>query len=166
MTSTPRRLILLRHAKSAWGEPDLRDHDRPLNKRGRRDVPRVAAHLAGLGWEPDWVACSDARRALETWSGMAEVFGEVRLEVLRSLYLAGFMEIRDALSQAPGDATTVAIVGHNPGWEDAASRLADAHIQMTTCNACLLEGEGASWTEALDGVWRLVQLVQPKALPE
>ncbi|MGR3409824.1 MAG: SixA phosphatase family protein, partial [Paracoccus sp. (in: a-proteobacteria)] len=33
-----RRLILTRHAKSAWDDPTLDDHDRPLNDRGRRSA--------------------------------------------------------------------------------------------------------------------------------
>jgi hypothetical protein len=33
-----RRLILIRHAKSDWGDPTRADHDRPLNRRGRRGI--------------------------------------------------------------------------------------------------------------------------------
>ena len=34
-------LLVLRHAKSSWSDPALDDHERPLNKRGRRDGPRM-----------------------------------------------------------------------------------------------------------------------------
>ncbi|MCH5374620.1 MAG: histidine phosphatase family protein, partial [Planctomycetes bacterium] len=34
-------LLILRHAKSSWGDPSLADHDRPLNARGKRDAPRM-----------------------------------------------------------------------------------------------------------------------------
>ena len=36
-----KKLLILRHAKSSWKEPGLTDHDRPLNKRGNRDAPRM-----------------------------------------------------------------------------------------------------------------------------
>src|SRR5690348_12983247 len=60
-----RRLVLLRHAKSAW--PEVADHERPLAKRGRRDAPKVGRWLGTSGYLPDAVVCSTARRARETW---------------------------------------------------------------------------------------------------
>ena len=66
MTGSPgRRLILLRHAKSAW--PDVPDHDRPLAPRGHRDAPAAGRWLRKSGDIPDRVVCSTARRARETW---------------------------------------------------------------------------------------------------
>ena len=38
-------LLILRHAKSSWDDPALDDHERPLNKRGRRDAPRIGKLL-------------------------------------------------------------------------------------------------------------------------
>jgi len=55
-----RRLMLLRHAKSAW--PDLPDHERPLAKRGRRDAPAAGSWLREADLRPDRVLCSTARR--------------------------------------------------------------------------------------------------------
>lgn len=65
-STTTRRLVLMRHAKSDWGSPSLADHDRPLNKRGRRDGPRMAAWIAENGLRPDLILCSTARRTRET----------------------------------------------------------------------------------------------------
>lgn len=48
-SSAPLRLILLRHAKSSWDDPSLEDHERPLNKRGRKAAPDVAAQIRSLG---------------------------------------------------------------------------------------------------------------------
>ena len=45
-----RRLIVLRHAKSSQKSDAPDDHSRPLNGRGKRDAPRVAARIAELGW--------------------------------------------------------------------------------------------------------------------
>ncbi len=60
------RLIIMRHAKSDWNSGAASDHARPLNKRGRRDAPRVANRLGELGWQPDYVISSDSRRTRET----------------------------------------------------------------------------------------------------
>ncbi|MBK6580418.1 MAG: histidine phosphatase family protein [Sandaracinaceae bacterium] len=65
-----RRLLLTRHAKSDWSTEAPDDHARPLNKRGRRDAPRVGALVQSLGWRPELVLCSSAQRALETLSGL------------------------------------------------------------------------------------------------
>ena len=40
-----RRLVLMRHAKSSWGDPGLDDHDRPLNKRGKRSAEALGDWL-------------------------------------------------------------------------------------------------------------------------
>jgi hypothetical protein len=48
-SSAPLRLILLRHAKSSWDDPSLEDHERPLNKRGRKAAPDVAAQIRSIG---------------------------------------------------------------------------------------------------------------------
>ena len=66
-----RRLILTRHAKSAWDDPTLDDHDRPLNDRGMHDAPRMAKRLAEAGFRPDVILSSTAVRARTT----AEAFG-------------------------------------------------------------------------------------------
>ena len=69
----PRRLILLRHAKSDW--PDVPDQERPLAKRGRRDAPVVGRWLRGHGYLPDTVICSVARRTRQTWKLVAPELG-------------------------------------------------------------------------------------------
>jgi hypothetical protein len=74
-----RRLMIMRHAKSAWSSDVASDHERPLNKRGRRDAPRVGKRLAKLGWVPEFVVSSDSRRTRETWERMQRRFPEVRV---------------------------------------------------------------------------------------
>ena len=45
MIGSMKSLLILRHAKSSWKHPELTDHDRPLNKRGKRDAPRMGEIL-------------------------------------------------------------------------------------------------------------------------
>lgn len=61
-----RRLVVLRHAKSAWPD-DGADHERPLAPRGRRSAPAAGRRLREADCVPDLVVCSTARRTRQTW---------------------------------------------------------------------------------------------------
>jgi len=162
---TVRRLILMRHAKSSWADHGQADHERPLNKRGRRDAPRVAQELADLGWEPDFIVSSDARRTQETWERMAPILGSsLPVHWSNDLYLAGLGDLQADSGHWPNEAHTILALGHNPGWEQALGQLAGAWSGMTTANAGLLEGAGSTWSEALEQSWELARLIRPREL--
>ncbi|SDL09069.1 SixA phosphatase family protein [Aliiruegeria lutimaris] len=105
-----KRLILLRHAKSGWVNPELNDLDRPLNKRGKRGAKALGKWLRGTEYRPDQILCSTARRTRETWEGLG-LEGEP--ELLDALYHAGPDAMLEALKAAKG--ATVMMIGHNPG---------------------------------------------------
>lgn len=161
-----RRLIVTRHAKSSWKDTSLADHERPLNKRGRGDAPRVAARLTELDWVPDRVVSSTAMRTRETWQRMADVFGtDVVVSFHGELYGAGMGSLRQCITRnVDDDARTLLCLGHNPGWEEVASRLADEYLTMTTGNAVCLQGFGATWADALDAPWELVHHILPREI--
>ena len=160
-----RRLMLMRHAKSAWQSEAPTDHARPLNKRGRRDAPRVGKRLVELGWVPDQVLGSDSRRTQETWEQMQKHFPEARVRFTRALYAGGPTELRSEVARLSAAVRTVLVLGHNPGWENAVKALSGREVRMTTANVVLLEGKGATWGEALQrGRWSVVGVVRPKEL--
>jgi phosphohistidine phosphatase len=159
------RLILMRHAKSAWDTDVSTDHARPLNKRGRRDAPRIAAELCRRGWIPDLCWSSDAQRTQETWQLMEPEFErDIPSTFVDVLYLAGLGELQAEADEWPSAAATVLTLGHNPGWSEAASRLTGVALGMTTANAALLECEADTWGDAIAGRWRLAGLVRPREL--
>lgn len=158
-----RRLMVVRHAKSSWKSDAPTDHGRPLNGRGRRDAPRVAARCAELGWVPEVVLSSDSERTRQTWARMEALDGGV-VRFTSDLYHAGLDEIRDAVGGVDARVSTVMVLGHNPGWEEAVEALTGRSVRMTTANAVLLRGDGATWREALDGRWRVEAVVRPKEL--
>lgn len=163
-----KRLLVTRHAKSSWKSGADSDHARPLNKRGRRDAPRVAAHLVGLGWVPERVLSSDSQRTRETLELMLEVLEpEPEVEFSRALYLAGPPEVEEALNELPDEVETVMVLGHNFGWEEVVAWLSGEATTLTTANAALLSCEAASWSEAVEaaGEWTLHEVVRPKELP-
>ncbi len=118
-----RRLILTRHAKSAWDDPLLDDHERPLNGRGRRAALELGEWLASRGYEPDEVLCSTAQRTRETWTKIAASPLEVIPEVhyISALYHASPDILLKQLRKAKGDC--VMMLAHNPGIAEFASML-------------------------------------------
>jgi phosphohistidine phosphatase len=164
-----RRLIVLRHAKSDWDTDAATDHERPLNKRGRRDAPRVADHMAELGWKPEKVFSSDARRTRETWKRMRKAFDSgIKAKFTKSLYHTGIGAVREVVASVPDKVETVMVIGHNPGWESVIDTLTGEEVRLTTCNAALLSIEADSWADAIstDAAWNLDRVLRPKDLKD
>jgi len=128
-------LMLLRHAKSDWSDPDLADFDRPLNKRGRRAAPLIGRYLRKQDLVPDLVLCSSARRAKQTWELVsAELKAEVPDKFLRSLYLAPPSKFLATLQRQPETVERLMMVGHNPGMENLAAHLAGSgNAKLRAC---------------------------------
>ncbi|MCJ7765816.1 MAG: histidine phosphatase family protein, partial [Thiovulaceae bacterium] len=82
-------LLILRHAKSSWKEEHLSDHDRPLNKRGRHDAPKMGQLIRKKGLAPQLIICSSAKRARETVERLTEACGyKYELRFSEELYAA------------------------------------------------------------------------------
>lgn len=157
----------MRHAKSSWKDSSLEDHARPLNKRGRRDAPKVAAELIRLDWRPALVCCSDSTRTLQTWELMAPLISpSPTLIVSADLYHGASAEVRAAMATVPDDIQTLLLLGHNPGFEEVLYNLCGQHERLTTANAALLTAQGASWAELAELVhaWELDHVIRPKEL--
>lgn len=164
---TIRRLVLLRHAKSPWKGSAHADHERPLNERGRTDAPRVGRRIVELGWSPEHILCSDARRTQETYELMKEAFTEdPPVEILSALYNGGVEEVLDQLHRLPNEMSQILAVGHNPGWEEMTTWLTGERVTLKTANAALVEHEETtSWQEACEpATWRLVELIVARDL--
>ena len=161
-----RRIVVMRHAKSSWKNAGQSDHQRPLNKRGRADAPRIGARLTELGWAPERVLSSSATRTRETFALMNEALGEPEVTFLDSFYLTGAEAVDDELSKLPDGVESVLVLGHNFGWESVVEWLCGESVSLTTANAVLLSAEGATWQDALAEVpnWTLHQLLRPKEL--
>ncbi|MFO7756914.1 MAG: histidine phosphatase family protein [Roseovarius sp.] len=113
-----KQLILMRHAKSAWGNPGLGDRARPLNKRGQRAATALGHWLRAEGLAPDQILCSSSTRTTQT----CERLGLTPTPDLSDrLYLAEPADMLDILRQATG--ARVLMIGHNPGIGDFAQAL-------------------------------------------
>lgn len=118
-------LILIRHAKSSWDDPDLDDFDRPLNARGMRDAPKMGKRLKEKGLAPDRVMSSPANRALTTAGLFAQAMqlpsGLIKKE--KKLYHASADEMLALVRALPDEEDCIFLVGHNPGLTDFANEL-------------------------------------------
>ncbi|XP_008782960.1 uncharacterized protein At3g52155, chloroplastic isoform X2 [Phoenix dactylifera] len=170
-----RRLILLRHAESALGDRFTKDHGRPLSKLGRTDAISVSYKLQQMGWIPELILSSNATRTKETLQIMqehAQGFSEAEVYFIPSFYSVAAMDgqtaehLQKAICEYSRDEIlTVMCMGHNRGWEEAASMFSGATVELKTSNAALLEATGKSWDEAFTlaglGGWKLCGVVKP-----
>lgn len=140
------RLVLVRHAKSDWGDPQLDDHDRPLNERGLRDAPAMARRLAATGFRADAVLSSTALRAATTADFFSGALG-VPVEQQERLYGAPAALLLRAAAER--DVNAVVVVAHDPGMSVLAERLSDGAItHMPTCAVATFEWDVDDWDVA------------------
>jgi phosphohistidine phosphatase len=116
------RLYLLRHAKSSWDEPGLADHDRPLARRGERAADAMGRYLREHGIEPEVILCSTATRTRQTLERLG--LPDARIEP--ELYGADAATLRALIP----DASSVMLIGHNPGMQDLALSLARSGAKL------------------------------------
>jgi phosphohistidine phosphatase len=165
-----RRLHVLRHAKSSWDDPSLRDHDRPLAPRGRKAAKKIARHLRDEGIDPDLVLCSTALRARQTLEGIEPALGRRRVSVEPGLYAAGADELLQRLRALDETAGSVMLIGHNPGLQDLVVELAAPGPERDAVAAKLPTAALASlavrepWPELRTGGAQLVGFVRPRDL--
>ena len=146
-------LLLVRHAKSSWGDLTLADFDRPLNDRGKRDAPKMAKRLQKKGITIDTIISSPAKRAKKTAEIFAEEYGFKKGEIvlIPSLYEAGESQFWSAITDAPEDSNTIALFSHNPGITDFANRLTDNRVDnMPTCSVFAVRADINSWSQFRD----------------
>ena len=169
-----KRLLLLRHAKSAWPE-GVEDHDRPLGDRGRRDAPRMGAYMASAGLQPDFALVSSARRTQETWALVEQAFAKpCPSRTVPAIYEAEPAAILAAIRTAPEESETLLVIGHNPGFENLAALLVlggdgDAlerlRTKYPTAGLAVIVFDVECWENAAPGTGRLEGFVTPKTLP-
>ncbi len=163
-----RRLILLRHAKSAW-PAGLEDRDRPLNKRGREAAPLAGSYLRDENLLPDLALVSSAQRTRETFA-LIEAATPCPARYEDRLYLAAPRTLLDAVRETAHDVRTLLVVGHNPGLHDLAvslvghgDRYAFARLRekMPTAAITVLDFAIDTWSEVEPKGARLDRYVTP-----
>lgn len=160
-----RTLFLIRHAKSSWDSPGLRDFDRPLNKRGLKDAPEMAQLLFSQGVRPDLIVSSPAKRALTTAQFFAQVFNTPDTAIVRepTIYEALPFQILQVVSKLPDTANTVLLFGHNPGFTEVANHFSEEFIEnVPTCGIVRIESSADQWAAFFEGNGKVTACFFPK----
>ncbi len=169
-----KQLLLLRHAKSSWDDPDLADFDRPLAKRGRRNAQRLGREIAVRGWLPQRALASPAARTRETWEIVSEEWPRIpEVSFREALYEASAGELLAEAQRTPERIGALLILGHNPGLEDFARGLAGGDSEprawelllekFPTAALARFEFDGR-WKELRSGAARLTDCLRPTDL--
>lgn len=171
-----RRLMLLRHAKSDWSGPPLRDQDRPLNARGRQAAVQMARYMAKHALDPDLVICSTAVRARETVDLGADAFPrKPRITYEARIYNADPETLLKVLRETRDSVHTLLMVGHNPGMQSLAELLIatgdiDSRQQLLakfpTAGLAIIDFQIDDWRKVHPHAGRLDRFITPPMLVE
>ncbi len=145
-----KQLIIMRHAKSDWGNENLPDIDRPLNARGVRDAARMGKELKLRGLVPDLILCSPALRTRQTAEGLtanADGLVGVPIRIIENLYAASARTILLAVQSAPNSCGRLMVLGHNPGVGELTEALTERWLPegMKTATVAVIGTEGSEW---------------------
>lgn len=132
-----KRLFLVRHAKSSWSNHELRDFERPLNKRGNRDAPFMGKLIKEKGIRPDLLISSPAKRALTTAQYFAEKLNYANEDIVEEddLYEGGSRDIKKVVSEQDENISSIMLFGHNPGLTDFCNHISDRQIDNIPTSA-------------------------------
>lgn len=162
-----KKLTLIRHAKSSWEDMSLRDHDRPLNKRGKRDAPFMAQLMASRGWRPDRLISSTAMRAKTTAFHFAGALNLTESDVLQreQIYEASSASMINLIAGLDDQWSEVALFGHNPTFTMVANLFYrnDFLDNLPTCGIVEIEAaEVDRWTDLSPDNAQVVAVHYPK----
>lgn len=158
-------VFLVRHAKSSWDFPSLRDIERPLNKRGLRDAPFMAKLLKKQGVEPDAIFSSPAVRALTTATFFKNELGLEGEDIfLRDeIYEAFPQVILNLIQTMPEQLNAVMIFGHNPTFTTVTNMFTDKYIgNVPTCGISKIEAKVSNWKAFSSETAKLCSFQYPK----
>lgn len=160
-----RQLTLIRHAKSSWSDPDLHDFERPLNKRGMRDLPALGQRIAEFGLAPDLIITSSATRALTTAIAVSHALEYPRdaIREIPELYESCCETILNVLQNQSDRYRHIMLFGHNPGLETLGYFLThEALEKFPTAGLMHIHLSVTAWSELAESCGTLTRFDYPK----
>ena len=161
-----KKIYIVRHAKSSWKDPGMKDFDRPLNKRGKHDAPLIGKLLRDRGIKPDWIVSSPANRAQTTAKTIAQEVGfplnEIVLE--QKIYEAYLEDVVDVIQCLPDEVETAFIFGHNPAFTYLVNHFnhGELVVNVPTCGIGCVETSAKHWSDIHPDNSNLVSFDYPK----
>lgn len=161
-----KNLLLMRHAKSSWKDASLPDHQRPLNKRGQRDAPRMGKFLQEEGVALDAILCSTAVRARQTAEGFLQEYTfEGEVQYFDDLYGANPETIIALLKQLHESVAAAMVIAHNPGLDDFLGMMCDEYGHMPTASIATVEFSVEAWSDLRESTrGKLVEFWIPREI--
>lgn len=166
------QLMLLRHAKSSWDNPDPDDIDRPLLERGKQMAKALGSEMRELGLLPGLAICSPAKRARQTWEIVsAQLETSPRTMIDEAIYDFGDGErLLKFVRQQTKTSNPLILIGHNPSLEKLARRLVNAgdreardrlDHKFGTAALVVIHFNVPSWQDIVEG-GTLIHFIRPK----
>lgn len=143
-----KKILLVRHAKSDWGDAGLSDFNRPLNLRGLRDSPEMAQRIKIQNLIPSKIVSSPAVRALTTSRLMATIWDKDIDSIVTKpkIYEASVKDLLAIVNDFDAEDDYVALFGHNNSITDFIVYLTDEDLFNTpTCGMALIEFPFDTW---------------------
>lgn len=160
-----KKLLLVRHAKSSWDTPTLKDFDRSLNERGEHDAAAMAKKIFSQKIPIDAFLSSTALRARSTAVHFAKAYSlsEKKLILVDELYHAPANVFYSVIKQFDDEWETVAMFAHNPGITDMVNSLGVAKLEdMPTCGIFGVSAETKTWMDFKTAEKRFLLFDYPK----
>lgn len=160
-----KQLLIIRHAKSEWGDLNIKDFNRPLNSRGHKNAPEMAKRLLNKNLIPQRIVSSPALRAITTAEYFAEIFGINSADIIKEpeIYDALPFTLLDIINNLDDNNDFIALVGHNPGLTNLLNLYCDTSIQnIPTCGMALIHFPFDSWKMLSRGTGDLILFDYPK----
>ena len=160
-------IILVRHAKSSWDDFSLKDEDRPLTDRGKKNAPEMARRLLKKKIPIDAILSSPAKRAKSTAELFAKEYdiAKKKIILIPELYMASSDAFIRTIRNAPEKADSIALFSHNEGITQFANALSEARIDhMPTCSVFAVKVDIDSWNNFEPGKTEFYFFDYPKSL--
>lgn len=162
-----KKIYLVRHAKSSWGDFTTPDFDRPLNERGKRDAPVMAKRLLKQDVKIDQFVSSPAKRAKKTCQAFCEVYDRDKKEIhfIDELYHASVETFFKTVASLDDKFHTVAIFSHNPGITDFVNALQSGTSidNMPTCAIFAAQCDIDRWKDFPAAQKKFISFDYPKS---
>jgi phosphohistidine phosphatase len=159
-------LLIMRHAKSSWKDTKLKDRERPLNKRGKKNAKQMGDLLKEKELCPQLILGSPALRARQTAEAVAANCGYTgEISFKDGLYMAEAEDVIKILRKLEDNLERVIVIGHNPGLESLLPLLSHQILSLPTGSIAYLSLPISTWKELdKDTDAELIELWKPKEL--
>ncbi len=156
-------ITFVRHAKSSWDSFSIPDHDRTLNDRGQKDSVFMGKKMLSLGFKPQIIICSSAKRAQLTAKNIAKSVNNTEVIIKKELYDSCPSDYVKIIGNIDEKYSDVMIVGHNPTMTDIINYFSsDIIYNVPTTGIFKIQFNVEKWTDINFEYGKLIEFIYPK----